>query len=200
MTGTTETNTHLPPADVEYDAAQLVACVGELFRRLSAPADGRISRSLDLRSVRYYQSLGLLEGPRRYDGRRAVYGREHIVSLICIRALQGSGRTLSQIQHALAVTPGQDRIAAAQEALAAAAEHSVTRSAADQESEADKTPRPRALVAVELAPGVTVTVDPAQVEDADGVIAALMSAMQALTEARRPAPHETTSPKQEPSP
>jgi DNA-binding transcriptional MerR regulator len=52
-------------------------------------------------TVRYYQSRGLLEPPRR-EGRVALYGDEHLQCLRKVRALQAKGFTLATIARVLA--------------------------------------------------------------------------------------------------
>ena len=58
--------------------------------QLSARAD------LTVDTIRYYQSKGLLDPPRR-EGRVAWYGDEHLERLARIRSLQGRGFTLATI-------------------------------------------------------------------------------------------------------
>ena len=47
-------------------------------------------------TIRYYQSKGLLDPPRR-EGRVAWYGQRHLERLSRIRSLQGRGFTLATI-------------------------------------------------------------------------------------------------------
>ncbi len=58
--------------------------------QLSARADVTVD------TIRYYQSKGLLDPPRR-EGRVAWYGDEHLERLARIRSLQGRGFTLATI-------------------------------------------------------------------------------------------------------
>ncbi len=58
--------------------------------QLSARADVTVD------TIRYYQSKGLLEPPRR-EGRVAWYGDDHLERLARIRSLQGRGFTLATI-------------------------------------------------------------------------------------------------------
>ena len=53
------------------------------------------------RTIRYYISRGLVEGPLR-SGRDAVYGKEHLRHLEKIRQLQSKGMTLGEIAHVVA--------------------------------------------------------------------------------------------------
>ena len=65
--------------------------VDELARRARLTVD----------TVRYYQSRGLLPGPRR-SGRVALYDDEHLRCLERVRALQAKGFTLATIARVLA--------------------------------------------------------------------------------------------------
>ena len=103
----------------------------------------------------------MLDRPLRYDGRTAIYGVRHLHQLICVRALQAQGLSLSQVQRALSGATDAQLAAAVADALGQAAPAPAPR------------PEPRALRAVALAPGVIVTIDPSQCADPDAVIAAL---------------------------
>ena len=50
------------------------------------------------RTIRFYISRGLLEGPVK-AGRGAAYTREHLARLNEIKTLQSGGRMLSEIAH-----------------------------------------------------------------------------------------------------
>lgn len=55
----------------------------------------------DVRTIRYYTTLGLLDRPASFQGRTAYYGRKHLLQLVAIKRLQAKGFTLSQIQSQL---------------------------------------------------------------------------------------------------
>jgi DNA-binding transcriptional MerR regulator len=112
--------------------------------------DQRIQAVPDARTLRFYQSTGLLDRPLRYDGRVAKYGWRHLLQVVAVRALQAQGMSLAQVQAALA--------GATQDEL----EHMLESTATVEVVAAPVSPRPApvvALIAVELAPGVIVTVD-----------------------------------------
>src|SRR5437016_1152361 len=44
--------------------------------------DGRVARALDPRTVRYYQTLGILDRPHSYEGHKARYGPRHLLQLL----------------------------------------------------------------------------------------------------------------------
>jgi len=62
--------------------------------------DNRISAVPDMRTIRYYTSLGLLDRPT-IMGRVAQYNRRHVLQLLAIKALQRAARPLSEIQEKL---------------------------------------------------------------------------------------------------
>jgi DNA-binding transcriptional MerR regulator len=120
---------------------------------LPTAADGRVAARVDERLVRYYQSLGLIERPLRYDGRQAVYGQRHLDQVLAVRRLQAEGLTLAQVQA---------RMPAAGAALEVR----------------QPSPRASALVASRVAPGVTVLIDPAEVADPAGLLSRIQQFLQ----------------------
>ena len=136
--------------------------------------DGRASERLDVRTVRFYQTLGILPKPG-YEGRRALYGREHLVRAVAAKRLQAEGYSLAQIQSSL---PAQtlDELAQALLALDAAPRRAPSAPPPRRET---RTAAPRALHAFELAPGVALTIDPAHVPDADALAELLRRALSA---------------------
>jgi len=71
---------------------------------------GRIRPVPDLRTIRYYTTLGLLDPPTEMRGRKAYYGRRHVLQLVAIKRLQSRGMALVQIQQSL--TGADDRVLA----------------------------------------------------------------------------------------
>ncbi|HVY61910.1 MAG TPA: MerR family transcriptional regulator, partial [Planctomycetota bacterium] len=71
-----------------------------LASRVGEPPDGRVSAAPDGRTIRYYATLGLVDRPS-FEGRQARYGRRHLLQLVAIKALQGSGLPLAEIQARL---------------------------------------------------------------------------------------------------
>lgn len=202
-----------PLADptVELDLEALVAAVGPLWARLPPPADPRTSPHLDPRTVRYYQTVGVLPKPARYDGRRALYGHEHVARLVCVRVLQAQGHSLAQVQRALSVASPSTLQAAAVEALHASlsvppSPLSVPPLASLPPTLVPPTlvpagpilptpgspgpaPEPltsslRPLLTVELAPGLQLLIDPAQHARPDAVVASLAEALRHFMKVR----------------
>lgn len=62
------------------------------------PASGQAAENLSQRSLRYYRTLGLLDGPLKGEG---TYGERHFLQLAAIRALQSRGMPLRRIQELL---------------------------------------------------------------------------------------------------
>jgi DNA-binding transcriptional MerR regulator len=63
---------------------------------------GRVTDIPDLRTVRYYAALGLLDPPRAYDKKKALYDEHHLQQLLAIKRLQRDGLALAEIQKKLA--------------------------------------------------------------------------------------------------
>ena len=62
------------------------------------PVSGQAAENLSQRSLRYYRTLGLLDGPQAGEG---TYGERHFLQLASIRALQSRGMPLRRIQELL---------------------------------------------------------------------------------------------------
>ena len=62
---------------------------------------GRVREALDRRTIRYYTTLGILDRPLEMSGRTALYGRRHLLQLVCIKRLQAQGMSLVDIQRSL---------------------------------------------------------------------------------------------------
>jgi DNA-binding transcriptional MerR regulator len=64
--------------------------------------NGRVRDVPDLRTIRYYTTLGLLDRPAKMRGRTALYSRRHLLQLVAIKKLQANGLSLAEIQARLA--------------------------------------------------------------------------------------------------
>ncbi len=134
--------------DHEWTLSSLVAELGPLCAGLPGGGDERVSPAPDERTIRYYQSTGLVDRPLRYDGRTAVYGYRHLLQALATKALQSQGLSLAQVQSALAGRSTAELEIAVAPALG---------------QPAPVAAGPRPLVAYELAPGVVLSIDPARV-------------------------------------
>ncbi len=55
----------------------------------------------DRRTVRYYTTLGLVDGPDERSGKVGLYGERQLLQLLAIKQLQARGETLATIQARL---------------------------------------------------------------------------------------------------
>lgn len=53
----------------------------------------------DLRTIRYYTTLGLLDRPAAMRGRTALYESRHLLQLVAIKHLQAQGLSLAAVQE-----------------------------------------------------------------------------------------------------
>jgi DNA-binding transcriptional MerR regulator len=67
-----------------------------------AQDSGRVRDVPDVRTIRYYTTLGLLDRPVEMQGRTAFYGRRHVLQLVAIKRLQSQGLSLVEVQETLA--------------------------------------------------------------------------------------------------
>lgn len=149
--------------DATWDLPGLVAAARRLLERAGArPEDERVNALPDERTVRYYQTGGLVDRPLRYEGRTALYGFRHLLQVVAVKLLQAQGHSLAQVQRALAGTTTAALEEAVRTSLGAPAPASPIGG-----------PALRPLVAAEIAPGVTVLVDPAVVSDPGEVLSRL---------------------------
>ena len=149
--------------DSSFPLAGLAGLASGLLEQAGVHAeDGRVGATLDERTLRYYQTLGLLDRPLRYEGRQAVYGFRHLLQAVSVRLLQARGHSLAQIQSALA---GVDT-PALEEAL-----RSALPEAGSSAQLPPAPPAPRPLLAAEVAPGVTVLLDPRHAARAEAIFA-----------------------------
>ncbi len=168
---------------LELDLEGMVRIVqGFLERSGSTLADARVAELPDARTLRYYQTTGLLDKPKRYDGRKAVYGYRHLLQALGIKLLQGQGYSLAQIQRALSDIDTAalervvvDTLGGLQSALGVPPPlRSGIRAAQEIEG--------KPLIAVEVGQGVSVILDPAQVDDPEVVLVAMRELLTAIQE------------------
>jgi hypothetical protein len=79
-----------------------------------AQPNGRIREVPDVRTIRWYTSIGLLDRPAAMRGRTALYGRSHQAQLVAINPLHADGLTVAAVQERLL---GADRSAVEEIAL-----------------------------------------------------------------------------------
>jgi DNA-binding transcriptional MerR regulator len=88
--------------DTSLTIEQLAACVAQALSSGSPDElNGRIRAIPDVRTLRYYTTLGLLDRPAHMRGRTALYRRRHVLQLVAIKRLQAKGLSLADIQARL---------------------------------------------------------------------------------------------------
>lgn len=138
----------------------------------AAPDDARVQALPDTRIVRYYQSIGVVDRPSRYDGRNAVYGLRHLLQVVAVKRLQAHGLSLAQIQRVLqGRTDAELEAALADRASPAAAPPPPLPMRPDSVATAAAATARTGWVASEAAPGVVVSIDGSRVPDAAAVLA-----------------------------
>jgi DNA-binding transcriptional MerR regulator len=91
------------PPSGELTLPELVeALAGLLASGYDGARSGRVRDLPDARTVRWYQTLGMVDRPAAFRGRTALYGRHHLLQLAAIKKLQSSGFPLADIQRGLA--------------------------------------------------------------------------------------------------
>ncbi|MEO3885015.1 MerR family transcriptional regulator [Nonomuraea sp. B5E05] len=88
--------------------------IGELAERAAralrdgaAPSEngrvnGRVRDVPGERLIRWYTTIGLVDPPLTRRGRIARYGRRHLLQIVAVKRLQAAGRSIAEIQAALA--------------------------------------------------------------------------------------------------
>ncbi len=151
----------------DFDLDTLCEQALEWLCRLPTSQDGRVQEVPDPRTVRYYQTIGVVERPLRYEGRSARYGRRHLLQVVAVKVLQAKGFSLAQIQAALLGASD----AALEKALG---EEAVGKPAP---AAVPAVPKASTRITAELAPGVFVMVDPSVVADPQALLQVLGRAL-----------------------
>ncbi|MFT7519455.1 MAG: DNA-binding transcriptional MerR regulator [Kiritimatiellia bacterium] len=156
--------------DPDLSLSELVATATSWLDRADLDvADDRVNVVPDARTVRYYQSTGLVDKPRGYDGRKAIYGRRHLMQVVCVKLLQARGFKLSQIQTALAGATDATLESAVVDGIPGLFSSTDTPGGAPVDAAAVAPTTLTPLRAFQLAPGVVLTIDPAVVADPDAL-------------------------------
>lgn len=149
------------------------------YRLLGAQQDHRVSQAPDIRTIRYYTSLGLIDRPT-IEGRQAKYGKRHVLQVLAIKALQARLLPLSDIQSRIYGRSDQE-LEAMLAAFADAAESS-------PDIEPSKAARVQPVVwrEVVVEPGLKVMVEASWVpeEDLESAIDRLRLILSSLTNSR----------------
>ncbi len=157
--------THFPDPEQTWTLGELVVEIARQLGRIgTSVSDARVSDAPDARAVRYYQGLGLVDRPLRYDGRKAIYGWRHLVQVLATKLLQSQGYSLAQIQDAFGNQPFDALERAVREAMGAPTPA--------------PTEVPAELKAYAVAPGVQLTLDPRLVPDPEGLARQIATLVQ----------------------
>lgn len=127
------------------ELSQAVTAELSRYGLLEAQQDHRVSAAPDIRTIRYYTTLGLLDRPTTV-ARQARYKHRHILQILAIKALQGMAMPLAEIQSRLYGRSDQEL-----ETLLA--------SFADQRKARPPTVRVVGLREVTIEPGLKIVVD-----------------------------------------
>jgi hypothetical protein len=172
-----------PTSRVRWTIAELSERVGAALEAsgYQAPANGQVRAVPDLRTIRYYTSLGLLDRPLEMRGRTALYGPRHLYQLCAIKRLQAElagldDRALARVARISAgALAAADALANADEgaevdeppprragAFWSAAPAAVARPRADSAARIPAMTAPRIVQAakIQIAPGVQLEIAP----------------------------------------
>lgn len=149
------------------------------YRLLGAQQDHRVSQAPDIRTIRYYTSLGLIDRPT-IEGRQAKYGKRHVLQVLAIKALQARLLPLSDIQSRIYGRSDQE-LEAMLAAFADAAE-----SSPDIEHSKSNHVQPVIWREVVVEPGLKLMVEASWVpeEDLESAIDRLRLILSSLTNSR----------------
>jgi DNA-binding transcriptional MerR regulator len=99
--------------------SELAAAVaGLLAHDYDGVRSGRVRHLPDARTIRWYQTLGMVDRPAAFRGRTALFSRRHVLQLTAIKRLQAAGHPLADIQRGLAGTNDADLARASSASLA----------------------------------------------------------------------------------
>ncbi|NUR88334.1 MAG: MerR family transcriptional regulator, partial [Nonomuraea sp.] len=85
-----------------WTIGELAERAADELRAHAQPLNGRVRDVPGERLIRWYTTIGLLDPPLTRRGRIAQYGRRHLLQLVAIKRLQAAGRSIADIQTALA--------------------------------------------------------------------------------------------------
>ncbi|WP_415647936.1 MerR family transcriptional regulator [Stackebrandtia soli] len=89
--------------DERWPIAELARRVGlALADGYEGQASGRVRDVPDVRAIRWYTTIGLLDKPVAFRGRTALYERRHLWQVVAVKRRQAAGAPLAEIQAELA--------------------------------------------------------------------------------------------------
>ncbi len=90
-----------------WTLVELAAVAADTLSALPAPANGQVRAVPDVRTLRWYGQLGLLDRPLGWRGRAGMYGARHLQQILAVKHLQAVGWTIDEIQSALLGAPDE---------------------------------------------------------------------------------------------
>jgi DNA-binding transcriptional MerR regulator len=85
-----------------YTIAELADASAAALDALGVAArNGQVRDRPDVRTIRYYGTLGLIDPPAEMTGRTARYGGRHLLQVLAVKAVQARGDTLAHAQRTL---------------------------------------------------------------------------------------------------
>jgi DNA-binding transcriptional MerR regulator len=85
-----------------YTIAELAEASAAALDALGIAArNGQVRDRPDVRTIRYYGTLGLFDPPAEMTGRTARYGSRHLLQVLAVKAVQASGHSLADAQRTL---------------------------------------------------------------------------------------------------
>lgn len=166
---------------------ELLAEVGQLVTSLGlrgVQRDNRVSDLPDVRTVRYYTSLGLVDRPQ-IIGRQGIYGQRHLLQLLAVKALQTLSMPLQEIQSKLfGLSDGE------LEGLTAAI--SGQQKAQESSYRDDITARPVIWREIVVAPGLKLMVEDgwSPESDTEALLSKMRAALLYVTKDKRRPKHD----------
>ena len=85
-----------------YTIAELADASGAALDALGIAArNGQVRDRPDVRTIRYYGTLGLIDPPAEMTGRTARYSGRHLLQVLAVKAVQARGDSLADAQRTL---------------------------------------------------------------------------------------------------
>jgi hypothetical protein len=89
-------------AERRYTIAELADASAAALDALGIAApNGQVRDRPDVRTIRYYSTLGLIDPPLEMAGRTARYGSRHLLQVLAVKAAQARGASLANVQRTL---------------------------------------------------------------------------------------------------
>jgi len=193
----------------EFTIGELVITAKAILEDVAyRSVDGRVAAIPDARTVRYYQTVGILAKPLRYEGRSAIYGYYHLLQLLAIKLLQAQGLSLAQIQKVMIQLSRKD-LEKQLNIMTSEQDQRLSTSSKKKEQDQGKPtffmgkleekvldiceepikdwvpiykkptdPIGRELIAVEIRTGISVMINPAKVKNANAVMERIRRILQ----------------------